>query len=133
MNSDDMSYLKRFEQRDLSPKHFDHRGHLFLAWVHLVHFQFDEANHRVCDGIKALANKFNAPEKYNHTLTEALMRIIAIRIQEQSHKGFEQFLDNNSDLVQSAEDILAQHYSLACLNSATAKQQWVEPDLNLIN
>lgn len=40
-----------------------------MAWLHLTHFELEEANRRVCDGIRDLATKFNAPEKFSHTLT----------------------------------------------------------------
>ena len=132
MQLDDDSFLNRFETRDLGPEHFDHRGHLRMAWLHLDRYGLEEANARVCQGIRDLAIKFNAPEKFSHTLTEASMRIIAARMHGGKTKPFEQFLQHNRDLVADARGVLARHYSAACLDSPTARAAWIEPDLEPI-
>jgi hypothetical protein len=81
MPIDYSDYLNRFERRELGPEHFDHEGHLLMAWVHLQHYDPEEATQRVCDGVRELASAFGAPEKYSHTLTIAFMRIIMTRMQ----------------------------------------------------
>lgn len=129
MASDYYNYLQRFEKRELGPEHFDHTGHLLMAWVHLSHYQADEATRRVCDGVRDLASAFGAPEKYSHTLTIAFMRIINQRMQGQPAGEFESFLDANPDLVRDAQSLLLRHYSRERLNSEEARQRWVEPDL----
>lgn len=129
---DDMSYLELFVSRELGPEHFDHRGHLHIAWLHLVHFDEDDARQRVCSGIRELAARFGAPEKYNHTLTEALMRIMALRLSTMTRQSFNAFLETNPDLLRDAQTVLARHYSDACLNSERAKVSWVEPDRDAI-
>jgi hypothetical protein len=129
MQLDDSTFLRRFASRDLGQEHFDHRGHLRMAWLHLVHFGLDEANRRVCEGIRDLAIKFEAPEKYSHTLTEALMRIMSARLTDETCGDFERFLKSNRDLVDDAEGVLARHYSRQRLTSAEARAGWLEPDL----
>ncbi|MBV1789057.1 hypothetical protein KQ940_13445 [Marinobacterium sp. D7] len=129
---DDKSYLELFAARALGPEHFDHRGHLYIAWLHLVHFDEDEARQRVCSGIRELAARFGAQEKYNHTLTEALVRIMARRLSGVSRQSFDTFLETNPDLLCDAHTVLARHYSDACLNSVRAKVSWVEPDRDAI-
>jgi hypothetical protein len=129
MQDNDDTYLERFAARELGPEHFDHRGHLRMAWHHLARYDVDEANRRVCDGIRELAAKFGAPEKFNHTLTEALMRIMAARMQVDAKQDFEAFLQANPDLLDNAEGVLARHYSKARLGSAAAHAGWLEPDL----
>ena len=81
MTLNDTDYLLQFERRELGPEHFDHVGHLRMAWLHLEHYAVDEAIARVCGGIRDLANKFGVPEKFNHTLSEALMRVMFSRMQ----------------------------------------------------
>lgn len=128
MISADEDYLIKFENRDLRPESFDHRGHLYMAWLHLSHYGPEEAVARVCNGIRELAAKFGAPEKYNRTLTEALMRIIHGRMQQRKHDSFNAFLDDNPDLVCDAEGLLYRHYSRDRLQSTAARTAWVAPD-----
>jgi hypothetical protein len=128
MKLDETTYLQQFERRELGPEHFDHIGHLRMAWLHLVHFGLEEGNVRVCRGIRDLAEKFGAPEKFNHTLTEALMRIMAQRMTATAAKDLERFLQANKELVDDAQGVLARHYSPERLASAAAKTGWVEPD-----
>lgn len=132
MDLDAETFLARFETRDLGPEFFDHLGHLYMAWVHLRRYGLEEANRRVCDGIRDLAAKFDAPEKYSHTLTEALMRIISLRMDRAGKQDFETFLETNPDLVEDAQGVLARYYSAPHLNSAEARSSWVEPDLSPI-
>ena len=129
MQLDDTTFLSRFATRDLGPEHFDHRGHLRMAWLLLTHFEPEEATRRCLEGIRDLAAKFDAPEKFGHTLTKALMRIIATRLDAESRGDFERFLADNTDLVDNAEGVLARHYSATRLNAPEARTGWVEPDL----
>lgn len=128
MQLDDDVFLERFARRDLGPEHFDHRGHLRLAWLHLARFSQEEACLRVCEGIRALAAEFGAPEKFNYTLTEALMRIMASRMEAGDVEDFDAFLRANPDLLDDCIGLLAQYYSDELLHSAAAKQTWQTPD-----
>lgn len=128
MKPADETYLERFAARDLGPEDFDHRGHLWMAWLHLVRYDVDEASRRVCSGIRDLAAKFDVPEKFNHTLSEALMRIMAVRMRRCGTEDFDAFLHANPDLVDDCIGILARHYSGELLSSESARGGWVEPD-----
>lgn len=131
MQLDDDTYLAQFASRELGPEHFDHRGHLRMAWLHLAHYDLEEASQRVCEGIKELANQFGAPDKYHRTLSEALVRIMAGRMQKDQE--FNAFLAANPDLVSDCLGVLAQHYSNERLHSAEARTSWLEPDLLPLN
>jgi hypothetical protein len=129
MSIDYRDYLNRFERRDLGPEHFDHSGHLLMAWTHLRYYDLQEASRRVCNGVRDLAGAFGAPEKYSHTLTIAFMYLIAERMQGRASQDFEAFLAENKDLVQDAQSLILRHYSRDRLDSAEARRDWVEPDL----
>jgi hypothetical protein len=128
MELDDNTFLERFARRELKPEDFDHRGHLRMAWLHLSRYGQEEAASRVCRGIKELAALFGAPEKFNHALTEALLRIMARRMKESVAHDFRQFLAANPDLVADARAVLARYYSDELLYSPAAARGWVEPD-----
>lgn len=142
MSLDDTSLLERFQRRELGPGHFDHRGHLRLAWLHLQRYPLPEAIARVCVGIRELAARFGAAEKYHHTVTEALLRIMAVRLRAQigdngKHRSaadlsFADFLAANPDLLSDTRGVLATYYSEACLHSPPARSGWVEPDRRTI-
>lgn len=128
MTLDDDTYLERFHHRDLGPEHFDHIGHLRMAWLHLKRYGFEDGNQRVCEGIRDLATQFGAPEKFNRTLTEALMRILYRRMRDGGGEDFEVFLESNPDLVDDARSVLARYYSDDLLHSDRARTTWTPPD-----
>ncbi len=129
---DDETYLKLFETRTLAAEQFDHRGHLRIAWLHLRRFDEQEARRRVCRGIQALAQRFGAPEKYNQTMTEAFVQIVAARLQGPARDSFTAFLEANPELLSDAAAVLARYYSDSRLLSEQARQQWLEPDREAI-
>jgi hypothetical protein len=133
MQLDDQTFLKRFALRDLGPEYFDHRGHLRMAWLHLKHYPVEKAIQLVCDGIKQLAIQFGAPDKFNHSLTEALMRIMHKRIRLNPQQTFEEFLQHNREMVLDAQGLLAKYYSLQHLNSDAARQGWLPPDIKTLD
>lgn len=126
MYLDDESYLRQFAQRKLGPEHFDHTGHLRMGWLHLKYFDQEEAIERVCNGIRDLATQFGAPQKFHYTLSEALLRIMARRMQQ--GEDFASFLQRNSELLEDAKGVLANHYSPQRLDSAPARAGWLPPD-----
>lgn len=128
MPLDDASYLVRFDERNLGPEHFDHVGHLRMAWIHLAHYGEKEATRRVCEGIRDLAAGFGAPEKFHYTLTAALMHIMARRMRETRYDSFDDFLSHNCDLVDDARAVVARHYSESRLARTEARHGWIEPD-----
>ena len=133
MPLDDDTYLDHFERRALGPEHFDHLGHLRMAWLHLNRYGLEEGNRRVCEGIRQLAAQFGAPQKYHRTLSEALMRIMARRMCDAGTQDFDGFLAANRDLVTDALAVLARHYSGERLHSPQARAAWVEPDRESID
>ncbi|MGD8711063.1 MAG: hypothetical protein PVF40_11780 [Ectothiorhodospiraceae bacterium] len=123
---DDDTFLERFAGRELAAEHLDHRGHLRIAWLHLSRYGPDASRDLVCGGIRDFAAKFGAPGKFNHTLSEALLRIMALRMKQ--GEGFEAFLQANPDLVDDCLGVLNRYYSSERLNSAEACAGWLKPD-----
>lgn len=126
--SDDHAFLTRFERCQLDPAEFNHQSHLRIAWIYLNRYDLTAANTRICQGIQRFAGHVGATEKFHHTLTEALVRIVAHRLKQGSTSDFDDFLATNSDLLIDARGVLARYYSEAVLNSEQARHHWVEPD-----
>lgn len=125
---DDQTFLNRFENCQLTASDFNHQGHLRVAWLYLMQFNLDEAISHTCQGIQRLATHLGAPEKFNHTVTEALVRIMAHRMKHKPTTRFTDFLAGNNDLLVNARGVLTRYYSEEVLMSREARRRWVEPD-----
>jgi hypothetical protein len=126
--SDD-EFVNAFLQCRLSSDDFDHRGHLRIAWLLLRRYPLEQAIEEICVGIARSARHFGAPDKYNRTLSEALVRLIAHAEAHTPHAAFEEFVAANSALVHNVRGVLAQYYSPGLLHSVTAKRSFEMPDL----
>ena len=128
----DSAFVHQFEQKTLDPTHFNHIGHIRLAWIYLQSHDLEEASNMTCSGIKAYAESLGAKDKFHYTITCALVQIIYSSLQEHSDKSWEAFVERNQDLVADALQILHQHYSSELLFSDSAKNAFVPPDLKAI-
>lgn len=126
--SDD-AFLSAFNDCSAPPAAFNHIGHLRIGWIHLQRYPVEEAIRLTCEGIERFANHLGAPDKYNRTLTVALLRLMASRGASDKNVGWEAFLSRNHDLVYDAKGLLARHYSEARMSSAEAKSSFAPPDL----
>ncbi len=77
----DATFIAQFENQTLSSAHFNHIGHLRLAWLYLERYPLEQAISLVCGGIKAYAESLGASTKFHFTITNAIVRIMAMRMQ----------------------------------------------------
>ena len=89
MTINDSDFLQQFEDHTLDPSHFDHLGHLRLAWLYLNRYELELAIDKVTNGISGYAASLGATDKFQHTLTEALVRNMADRIKTSKFGQFE--------------------------------------------
>ena len=125
----DTEFLTQFENQTLSPVHFKHIGHLRLAWLYLNNNDVDTAVKLICSGIQAYAESLGASTKFHLTITDAIARIMAKRIEIMSEKTWDLFLSENSDLVEDALSVLYQYFSKELLFSEEARISLVQPDI----
>jgi hypothetical protein len=129
MNMDAMlddDFLRAFLEHRLSPEEFDHRAHVRAAWLLLNRYPVEHAIEQMCSGILQLATRFGAREKYNRTLTEAVIRVMAAS--PNIHASWEQFTRTHPRLMGNVRELLAEHYSHERLYSPAAKETFVIPD-----
>ena len=124
----DEEFLRQFERLELDPGHFDHHGHLRLAWLYLQRLSLDDAIHRTISGIRAYAESLGATGKFRHTLTEATVRIMAQRVATGRAETLEDFLAENCDLLDDLQGVLTRHYSPERLASEAGRDQFLPPD-----
>jgi hypothetical protein len=129
MSLSDTQFLRQFEDLSLPPEEFGHRGHLRLAWLYLSKYPLEEAITRIATGISRYANGLGATGKFHHTLTEAIVRIMASRLEGTSYNNLDDYLSCNPDLVNDVAKVVRHYYSDQCLNSAEARQGFIAPDL----
>ena len=80
------------------------------------------------DGIRRFANHQGATQKYHHTLTLAWIRLVAAALVETPEGySFEQFISAHPELKYTK--LLDKYYSKEILQTAEAREGWVEPDL----
>jgi len=123
--SDDQ-FLAAFLDCSMPPAGFDHLGHVRATWLLLQRRPLHDAIEDTCNGIARLAAHLGVPGKYNRTLSEALVILMA-------HGGgatlaWPDFLAANGQLMDDARGLLARHYSDERLNSPAARKRFVPPD-----
>jgi hypothetical protein len=124
----DEGFLRAFEDLSFPADLFHHREHLRVAWLYLQSSDASRAAERMAGGIRRFANHHGATQKYHHTLTLAWMRLVAAALVEPpEEKTFEKFMAAHPHLTD--KNLLAKYYSDELLQSAIAREGWVEPDL----
>ena len=128
----DAEFIAQFENLSLDPSHFNHLGHIRLAYLYLDSLVFLEALVKVNQGIVAYATSLGHADKFHHTITDAIVRIIARRMDDKVSANWQEFVQQNGDLVADAYGVILQYYSQEALASTTAHDQVVAPDLQSI-
>ena len=124
----DEEFLRAFEDLSFPADLFHHGEHIRVAWLYLKSSDASRAAERMSEGIRRFANHHGATQKYHHTLTLAWMRLVAAALVE-TPEGytFERFLIAHAQLKDT--NLLAKYYSKELLQTAAAREAWVEPDL----
>lgn len=125
-------FLMQFRNKTLNPVHFNHVGHLRLAWIYLTHHDLETSVQGVCSGIKAYAESLGATTKFHITITDSLVRIMSKRLDGMTNKDWQSFLEQNRDMVDDAIAVLLQHFSRDVLFSEAARTALVKPDIRPI-
>ena len=124
----DEDFLRAFEDLSFPADQFHHREHIRVAWLYLKSSDATRAAERMASGVLRFANHHGATQKYHHTLTLAWMRLVAAALVEtpEDH-NFTKFLAEHSELAD--KDLLKKYYSSELLQAKSAREGWVEPDL----
>lgn len=121
-------FLAAFLDSSMPPAGFDHHGHVRAAWLLLQRQPLEDAVADTCDAIARLATRLGVPEKYNRTLSEALVRLMAHGGGADPALSWGAFLAANADLMNDARGVVARYYSDTLLNSQTARERFLPPD-----
>lgn len=123
--------VEAFEACSFHPSEFRHYQHLTVALWYVWHLPFGEAEERVKTGIRKLAETYGKTG-YHETITLFWLRMVSI---------FASSVDRKSPLAATAnrmiekytnKDLIFDYYSSELIDSAKAKAEWIEPDLQRI-
>ncbi|WP_108860056.1 hypothetical protein [Ruegeria sp. Alg231-54] len=116
-----------FEAHAIDNTTFGHAEHVQVAYDLLRKYDFIDAAAIYAKGIRTLAAKAGAQDKFNLTITYAFMSLIAERLASSQSSAFEAFIAENPDLM--AKTALSQWYPQERLNSALARRIFLLPDV----
>ncbi len=122
--------IEAFEGLQVDPAHFDHKAHVYVAWSYLQDYDLLSSIQRYRSTLKRLTEKLGVPAKYHETITWFFMVIVAERIDRDPPGDWVAFVRRNPDLFTRAPGILGKFYSSDRLDSATARRQFLLPDLS---
>lgn len=116
--------MARFLKGGIDNRAFHHRDHLRVAFAMLQVMPFADAASLYARGLKAIASRAGAPEKYHETITFAFLSLVAERMD--GYSSFDVFLDANPDLLDRR--ILERWYRPKHLYSDAARQTFLLPE-----
>lgn len=126
MSDDD--FVQDFLNGTVPPAQFHHRDHLRLSWYLIRQHGMQAAAQTITAGIQRFATLHGQAQKYHETLTRFWIRIVGHLIEVRPDiTEFATFLASFPQLLD--KDLPYRHWRRETMGSATARAQWVEPDL----
>lgn len=123
----DHEFVQEFEDLSLPPSEFGHRGHLRLAWLYLQDHSLEACIDKIARHIRAYATHLGAADKYHHTLSAAIVTLMAQPAKASA--SFDAFVDTHPEFLQDLPTMIAQYYSQMQLEREAAKTQFLAPDI----
>ncbi|MEH6527615.1 MAG: hypothetical protein V7723_16220 [Sneathiella sp.] len=116
---------RSFEAHEIDNTAFHHADHVRVAHDLLCKYDFIDAVSIYAKGIRTLAEKAGAPQKFNTTITYAFMSLIAERMAVFEHNEFAGFVSTNPDLL--SKNALEKWYTPDRLKSDLARTIFLLP------
>jgi len=120
--------LAAFEAGLRDPATFPHAAHVRLAYEMLARHPFDEALARYAAGLRRMAARAGAPERYHATITVAFLALVAERRVCTGAATWEAFAAAAPELLDRR--CLARWYPAELLESDVARRTFVLPPPN---
>jgi len=125
----DVEFENQFENCELAPTIFNHEAHLRIAWIYINRYGVEKAVIRLCSQLRNYVNHVGASTKYNETLTSAAVRTVYHFMLKSKSHNFQDFIGENLRLTHNFKELLLQHYKTDIFTSATAKREYLLPEL----
>ncbi len=125
----DQELIQRLDSGTLPHEGIHHREHVRAAFLYLTEYPVLEALQAFSKALRRLAENRGKPQAYHETITWAYVLLIQERMKRVGKKqGWEEFAENNSDLLAWQDGILARYYRPETLASDLARTVFLFPD-----
>ncbi len=121
--------IRQFERGEISPDTFHHADHVRLAFEYLRKFTTIEALDKFSTALQRFAASQGKADRYHETITWAYLFLIRARMARvPSPQTWEQFAEQNADLLVWKPSLLERYYRKQTLDSNLAREVFVFPD-----
>ena len=125
----DRELLEQFEQATLPPECFHHAEHVRVAFLYLSRLPVLEALQAFCTALRRFAAAHGKLNRYNETVTWAYIFLIRERLARTGKTlSWEEFAQDNADLLNWNGGVLARLYRAETLQSELARDIFILPD-----
>lgn len=123
--------IRRFEVGEVECGDFHHADHVRLAFAYLCTYPTLQALEKFAAALRRFAAACGKPQLYNETITCAYFFLIGERMTRVASDSWEDFAQNNPDLLRWKDGVLGRYYRDATLKSELARSVFVLPDKSL--
>jgi len=120
--------IDSFETDRIPGDSFHHADHVRLAFAYVCEYPIFEALQKFSRALKRFAEARGKTQLYNETITCAYFFLIRERMAHCERVSWEEFAQDNSDLLIWKDGILSRYYIEATLKSDLARKVFVLPD-----
>ena len=126
----DQELLEQFEAGTLPAEQFHHREHVRAAFLFLAKYPVLDALRAFSDALRRFAKVHGKPQLYHETITWAYVFLIQERRERTGKRqNWDEFAENNPDLLIWKDGILTKYYRPETLASDLARAVFVLPDV----
>jgi hypothetical protein len=132
VSADDRAFRQAFETCGIAAEQFDHRAHVRLAYIYLCDQEVEEAFSSMKQSLLGFLRHLGIGEaRYHETITRSwVMAVAHFMALSPACRSAAAFIDHNPVLLDTR--IMLSHYSAEVLFSATARAEFVAPDIQRI-
>jgi hypothetical protein len=120
--------IRCFESDAVPGDSFHHADHVRLAFAYLCEYPVLRALEKFAGALKRFAAARGKPQLYNETITCAYFFLIRERMARCEGMSWQEFTDENADLLVWKDGILSRYYREDTLQSDLAREVFVLPD-----
>jgi len=120
--------IRRLEADAIPEDSFHHADHVRLAFAYLCKYPVLQALEKFAGALKRFAAARGKPDRYHETITHAYFFLIRERMARSHGADWEEFAQQNSDLLEWKDGVLSRYYHEATLRSDFARNVFVFPD-----
>jgi hypothetical protein len=117
-----------FETNAISEHSFHHADHVRLAFAYLATYPPLQALENFSAALKRFATARGKSQLYHETITHAYFFLIRERMARCSTANWDEFADQNPDLLIWKNGILTRYYHESTLQSDLARTVFIFPD-----